>query len=313
MPMRSILFKELIKNGHAESNGSKVWDISRRYLRYINPEMAKAFLKIMEHPRYKATIIDIELRLLKENIAKFFKDIGEAPFNLIDMSCTDGSKITTIANSLPKNFKMRYCPVSVNEYLVNLSLNNVKSKNFGNIIDYAPRLAKDFESLDEIGAALRNSTYQRNVLLLLSSFLSSFDINDYLFRLSQSMLPGDILIIGNGIRKGERFVNLETYENPIFNDWLIHLMKQLGFNENEVSYNARFANNRLEAYYKVNKDKALIYENKKLNFSKGDEIIVAFQHKLYAKELNTFCDMYFDKIKLVKDKDEEYSLVFCTK
>ena len=88
-------------------------------------------------------------------------------------------------------------------------------------------------------------------------------------------------------------------------------MKELGFKDKEVEYNARFAHNRLEAYYKIKVNKTIEQKNKKVQLEKGDEIIVAFQYKLYADELRDFCDMYFDNVELIKDPEEEYALVFC--
>jgi len=310
---KEILFKELIKNGHSKENGSKVWSIANRSFRYINLEMTKAFLKIREHPRYKATITNAEIKLLRDNISRFLDSVKESQFNLIDMNCIRGEKAVEIMKTLPKTMKLRYCPVSVNEDLIKMTLENLKKQKYENLIDYAPRITKDFESFDQVGAALRNTTYQKNVYLLLSSLISSFEINDYLFRLSQPMFPGDLLVIGNGIRTGERFVHLEVYKNPMFNNWLIHLMRQLGFKDEEVSYDARFANNRLEAYYTINVDKTIESEGKKINFKKGDKIIVAFQYKLYEEELKNFCKMYFETVELVKDPEGEYALVLCKK
>lgn len=311
MLTKGLLIKELIKNGHSVENGVNIWDISNRSFRYINKEMAEAYLKLRQHPRYKKTVTEIEISLLKENAVDFIRCMEECYFNLIEMGCTDGEKARIIIKELPHEF--RYCPVNVNEYLVKLSLEEIKKENFPNVIEYAPRITKDFQSIGEVGAALRNNKYQKNVFLILGSLISSFDINDYLFNLSQTMLPGDLLLIGNGIRKGERFANLQTYQNPLFNDWLIYLMRELGFKDSEVEYNARFAHNRLEAYYKIKINKTIEHENKRIEIKKGDEIIVAFQYKLYAKELRDFCDMYFDEVTLVHDPEEEYALVMCKK
>lgn len=308
---KEIICRELIKNGYSVDNGAHVYDIADRSFRYINIKMAKAFLKLRVHPRYKTTIIDTEIKLLKQYCAGFFKGLENSPFNLIDISCVDGTKAKVIASILPKDMKIRYCPVSVNDYLIKLSLENIKKENFSNIIDYAPRVSNDFESLDQVGTALRNVIYQKNVFLLLDSFLASFEINDYLFRLSQSMLPDDLLLVGNGIRKGDRFANLETYKHHLFNEWLNNLIYKLDFNDNEVEYNVRFTNNRLEIYYKIKTDKIISYEKNNIEFKKGDEIIVAFQYKLYANELRDFCDMYFDNVELMKDPTEEYALVLC--
>lgn len=311
MITKEIICKELIKNGHSKDNGVKIWNIGDKSFRYINLEMAKAYLKLQEHPRYKATITEKEIKLLKENIVNFLEPMKESSFNLIDMGCINGIKAKTILTNLPSSMKIRYCPASVSEYLVKTSLENVKKENFHNVIEYAPRISPDFESLDQISAALRNNTYQKNVLLVLRSLIANFDINSYLFNISRSMFPDDLLIIGNGIRKGERFANLETYKHPVFNKWLIHLMRQLGFKDNEVEYNARFAHNRLEAYYKINVDKTLEQNAKKIELKRGDEIIVLYQYKFYAEELKSLAKMYFDEVELVKDPEEEYALVLC--
>ncbi len=313
MTIKDILVKELIKRGHSEDKGINIWDISNRSFRYINKEMADSYLRLRDHPRYKATIIDIEMKLLKDHMLEIIKTVGDSPFNMIELGVTNGEKAKAIINEIPKNFNFRYCPVNVNEYLVNTALENIRSENFPSIIEYAPLVSKDFTSLSVIGAELRNNKYQKNIFFILGSLLASFEINDYLYKLSQSMLPGDILIIGNGIRKGERFANLQTYKNPIFNQWLIHLMRELGYKDEEVEYNARFTNNRLEAYYKIKKNKIFEQEKRKIEIKEGDEIVVAFQYKLFANELRDFCDMYFDEVKLFHDPEEEYALIFCKK
>ena len=130
MISKDILLRELIKNGPAKQNGANVWDISKRTFRYINKDMAESFLKLQEHPRYKATIIDTEIKLLKENASEFLKGLKDTPFNLIDVSCTEGLKAKVIISSLPKTMKIRYCPSCVNEYLVRLSLEKIKKENF---------------------------------------------------------------------------------------------------------------------------------------------------------------------------------------
>ena len=127
------------------------------------------------------------------------------------------------------------------------------------------------------------------------------------------MLPGDVLIIGNGIRKGERFVNIDNYKHPLFNEWLIHLMKELGFKENEVEYDARFTEKRIEGIYKTRVKKTIEVGKNKITLNNGDKIIVASLYKYYANELEEFCKMYFSDVELFKDKEEEYALVICKK
>jgi uncharacterized SAM-dependent methyltransferase len=313
MEIKRTLLKELIKNGYSKESNSRVWNIGSRSFLYINKEMAEDFLNLKNNERYKKTIIDAEIQLLKDHSPKFLECIEDCKFNLIDMACSDGEKAKTIITSIPKTTKLRYCPVNVNNYLVKLATDSIKNENFPNVLDHAPRISKNFESLDQIGPALRNNTYQKNVYLLLGSILSSFDINHYLFRLSNSMLPGDIIIIGNAIRVGERFENIETYQQEIFHNWLFHSMKKLGFSNDEVTYEPRFANNRLEAIYHINSNKVISHDKQSLELRKGDKVIVAFQYKYFEFELLKFCKMYFENVELVKDKDNEHALIFCKK
>ena len=313
MVTKEMIFKELVKNGYSQIKSGKVWDIADMSFLYLTPEMAQSFLKLKEHPRYKATVVNIEIGLLKKHASYFLKCVKDCKFNLIDMGCSDGLKAISLIRSLSRNINFRYCPVNINEHLVDLAMDNVKKEGFDSIVDYAPRVSQDFASMEEIGAALRNSTYQKNVILLLGSILGGFQINDYLFRLSRSMFPEDVLIIGNGVRKGERFVNLDTYKNSIFHEWFVHLLKEIGFAENEIEYDARFNNERVEGFYKIKVDKDIASGRNKITFKAGDEIIVAAIYKYYGNELEKFCKMYFPEVKLVRDEEEEYALVFCKK
>ena len=99
----------------------------------------------------------------------------------------------------------------------------------------------------------------------------------------------------------------------MFNEWTINIVKEIGFQENEVEFGARFANSRVEIFYKIKKDKELSYKNMKIEFKKDDEVIVGILYKYYEKELEEFCKMYFREVELVKDLENEYALVLCKK
>jgi uncharacterized SAM-dependent methyltransferase len=313
METKEMAFRKLIKNGYSKAGDGKVWDIADMSMLYSTPEMAKGFLKLREHPRYRATVMDIEVGLLKKYSADFLKCVEDCKFNLIDMGCSDGMKAKALIGSLKKSMQFRYCPVSVSKHFVDLATENIKKENFGNIFRYSPRVSPSFIGMEHVGAALRNSEYQKNVFLLLGSVLGGFQINDYLFRLSSSMFPGDVLIIGNGIRKGERFVNLDSYKSSIFHQWFVHLLLELGFKEDEIEYDARFGNNRVEGFYKIKTEKVIESGRNQVHFKKGDEIVVATLYKYFEKELEDFCKMYFSEVKLIRDSEEEYALVFCKK
>ncbi len=313
MELKEALFKELVKQGPLVESGKRVWNIARRKFLYWNEGLAKSFQKLKEHPRYQATIVKSELDLLKKNKNVILDEVVKGPFNLIDMGSGDGSKAKVFLGLFEgKNADIRYCPVNVIDYLTQLTLENLKKEKFDFVKEYFSHLAS-YEKLDEVASKVRGAKYQRNVILLLGSILASFDINDYLFHLSNAMFKGDYLVIGNGIRKGERLVNIETYKHPIFSEWFMHLMNAIGFNENDVEYGARFNEMRVEMFYKMKVDKSIEYSGKKIDFKQGDEILVAVLYKFYENELKKFCEMYFSDVKFFKDSDEEYALVLCRK
>ena len=151
------------------------------------------------------------------------------------------------------------------------------------------------------------------MIFLLGSTLANFEINDFLFNLSNAMFERDYLVIGNGIRTGQRLVSLETYKAKMFDDWFFELMKGLGFKKNEVEYDARFANSRVECFYKVKVNKKIDYLGNKVEFKKGDQIIVAVLYKYYEKELYEFTRRYFRSVEVIKDPDNEYAILVCKK
>jgi len=313
MELRDALCKELVKKGYSErSDGRKIWNVANRSFLYMTSDLAESFLKVRSHPRYNKTIVEIESKLLKGNVEKFVGELIDRPFNLIDMGCGDGSKARVFLESLKGGSKLRFCPVNSNKYLVDLALKNIKDSNFESVLEYYPHVS-DLSSLHEVASMMRNGEYQKNVILLLGSILASFEIHEYLFNLSRAMFNGDRLIIGNGIREGERFAGLETYKHPLFIDWFSHLIRGLGFEDGEVEYDARFENGRVECFYKLNSDKKIVCGDREIEFKKGDEVLVAILYKYYEDELKEVCQRYFRDVELVRDPESEYALVLCVK
>jgi uncharacterized SAM-dependent methyltransferase len=313
MNIKERLFKELVRKGYSKcKEGRSVWDISNRSFLYMTDELAKKFLEFRNFPRYKRTIVDIETSLLENNSDKIKEGVEGGSFNLIDMGCGDGSKAKVFIRKVCNDCNVRFCPVNIGEYLVNLALENVRGEGFESVKDYQPQVA-DLDSIGDVANMMRNHDYPKNVILLLGSILASFDIHDYLFKLSQAMMSGDRLIIGNAIRKGDRFVNLEVYKHSVFDDWLRPLIRGLGFEDEEVEYDARFENGRVEGFFKVKKEKEIQHGAKTIKFDVGDEIVAAVLYKYYEHELLDYCKMYFRDVEVFVDSEKEYGLFFCKK
>ena len=312
MLVNETIFKELIKRGYSRKNGTRVWDVSDSKLWYLTPELAKGLLQLKKLEPYRMNVVERELDLLKAHAKEIVSKFGFKRFNLINLGCGIGVKAAYFVRSLPNDVRIRYSPVDISSYFIQKTVERIRGMKSPKV-EAVKQFVSDFNDLDDIIGLLRNGVYQRNLILFLGSTISNFEINDILYMISDAMLPGDTIVIGNGIRKGPRFVEIEKYKVPLFNDWFIHVMKGLGFKENEVEYNARFAYGRVEGYYTIKMDKTVDYRNRKVKFKKGDEIVVAIQYKHYDHELKKFCQMYFSKVEMYKDKDGEYCLIVCVK
>ena len=313
MNIREIVLKELIKNGYANTKGKHVWNIANRSFLNLTSEQAKTFLNLKKFEPYRKNVFDREVKLIRDNMHKFIVKIGtDSPFNLIDIGCGDGTKAKEFIKATEGKVKIRYCPISPDEYLINVAINNVKAGKFKSVIAYSP-YKSDFESLGKVASLMMSKNFQRNVILLHGSILASYEINDYLFTLSRGMTEGNYIIIGNAIRNGKRLVNLKSYKHKVFNGLFLPIIKAIGFKEEEAERDARFGKMRIEGFYRIKKDKEIKYNGKSIKFRKGDEVIVAILYKYYLEELKKFFEMYFREVNIVKDAKNEYILALCKK
>ena len=136
MLLKDKIFKELAKNGYSEEKGKKVWNIANRSFLYFTKPLAESFLKLRTHPRYRTAVVDIEISLIKEYAQKFLEGIKNGNFSMIDLGCGDGIKSKAFFSSIKTDSKIRFCPVSVNPYLIDLALKNVKKEKFSFIKEY---------------------------------------------------------------------------------------------------------------------------------------------------------------------------------
>jgi uncharacterized SAM-dependent methyltransferase len=312
MVASKLILDEMIKKGHSRKGTTRVWNVANTRLWYLTPELIQGYLNLEKYDYYKQNILQPEISLLKKNAKKIIKSIRSKSFNLIDIGCSDGSRAEILIKSAPKDVNIRYCAVGASPILMKRAadrIRNLKLRRVKEVKEYST----DILEADVLIPELRNGEYQKNVCLFLGSALSHFEINHFLFKLSKGMIPDEILIIGNGIRKGKNLANLYIYKDPIVDKWFVHIMKEIGFLDNEVEWDVRFENKRLEGFYKIKKDRDLKYKDKYLSFKNGDEILVGFQYKYFARELEKFCGMYFREVELDKDKNGEFALVNCVK
>lgn len=313
MEMKDVILKEFIKNGYAKNNGNRVWNLAERRFLYMTPDLAEGFLNLKNFDPYRKQVVEREVDLIKQNTDKISESLKGESFNLIDIYCGDGTKAVEFIKTFKLKGKIKYCPMNVSKHLVDLAVKNVQKAGFGDLVEFEPYVFESDSSINNFLKSIKEKGYNRNVVLLLGSVLASYDINDYLYLLSQNMSEGDFLLIGNGIRTGERLSSLNTYKEKVWHDWFKHLMKELSFKDEDLEYNARFGNSRVELFYKLKNDKSLDLGGQSVSFKTGDEVLVAVLYKYFPEEFEKFCKMYFSDVALIKDKDSEYALVMCKK
>ncbi|MBM3231925.1 L-histidine N(alpha)-methyltransferase [Candidatus Pacearchaeota archaeon] len=315
--LHDILLQGFLKNGFAKTNGNKSWELSDLQYLSLTDDMARGFLSFATTPSYRKQFFELELRLIKEQADLISKSIGNEPFNLIDIYCGDGFKASELIKEIVsrnKSAEICYCPLNASQYLLDLAVSNVKNSKIANVKDYKPFLSSgDGMSLRNISMLLKLGKYKKNVVVLLGGVIACFDINEYLFELNRDMYKGDVLIMGNGVRVGERLVDIEKYKDKSFHNWFKHVMFAMGFSERDIKFDARFRNSRVEFLYKINKETKKKVEGRWIDFKSGDEFVVAALYKYYSEEFEKFCKMYFTDSKVFTDKDKGYALVVCKK
>lgn len=315
--LHDMLLQAFLKNGFSRNNGNKSWELTELQYLSLTDDLAKGFLSFATTLAYRKQFFELELKLIKEQADLISKSIGNEPFNLIDIYCGDGFKAIELIKELVsknKDSKICYCPLNASQYLLDLAVSNVKKEGISNVVDYRPFLSPgDGRSIRSIATLLNSETYKKNVVIILGGVIACFDINEYLFELNRDLHKGDVLIIGNGVRIGERLIDIDKYKDKSFHNWFKHIMLAMGFKESDFEFDTRFGNSRIEFIYRINKEITKKVDGKSVDFKPGDEFVVAALYKYYAEEFEKFCKMYFSDSKVFTDTDKEYVLVVCRK
>ena len=127
------------------------------------------------------------------------------------------------------------------------------------------------------------------------------------------MKEGDVLLIGNGLDNRNSDEILKAYDNELLDNLLFKTLEQLGFEKSNVRYGARFLNSRVEMYYTIKSDFEISLLGKKVQFQKGDQIIVAVSYKYNDYDFKSFLNMYFTEVDMFISEDKAYGLALCKK
>lgn len=308
--INDLIFKELIKRGYSLDGKTRVWNIADSKLWYITPDQAQDYLDLENSAGYKSSISNPEFELTEKNLPEIEKQIGNVPVNLIDLGCGDGKKAAHIVEHLHKKVPVRYCPIDISGYLVGQAIETF-SKLKVEVVDFQYNIS-DFENLENITPLLIKDKFKRNLFILLGYTLGNFEIHDLLYQIRSAMNKGDVFVAvaGVGSSKWEERAKTAKYDKKT-NNFFIHIPLLLGLGKDDVEFSPRFKNSRIEFCYVLKKDKEISFQERKVSFNKGDQIIVAVAYKQNKDDLLNIFNMHFDQVILKVSKDGSTALAIC--
>jgi uncharacterized SAM-dependent methyltransferase len=310
--INDLIFKELIKRGYSLEGNTRVWNIADSKLWYLTPDQAQAFLDLESSKDYQKNLIQNEIDLINGNISEIISHVGTENLNIIDIGCGDGKKAVIFTEHFKGKIKIRYCPIDISSYMVEKAIKKIKEADVGEVVEFQWNIS-DFENLENVSILLRRGDFKKNLFLLLGNTLGNFEINELLYEIRSSMKGGDYLLIGNGLDNLNEKELLKAYNNNFLDEMLVKTLTQIGLKRENLKYGARFRNSRVEMYYSIEKDCKISFLNKTVQFSKGDQIVVAVSYKYNKEDFISFLNLYFDEVTVKVCADESYALALCRK
>lgn len=315
MEFNDLIFKELIKRGYSLEGKTRIWNIADSKLWYLTPEQSQAYLDLEGSKEYNEAVNkDQGEHLLSNNARLILKELGANPvMNVIDLGCGDGKKAARLIKAFKGKAKIRYCPVDISGYMVQKAIETFSKLKFGEIVEFQYNIS-DFENLENITPLLMEGKYKRNLFLLLGNTLGNFEINELLYEIRSSMNKGDLLLVDVAVadQRIQEKAELQS-KNKNVDRFLSYIPLQLGLKREDIEYSARFKNSRIEFFYTVNKNRKVEFQDKEIQFNKGDQIIVAVAYKHDKEELKTYFNVYFDEADIIPSEDQAQVFVLCKK
>jgi len=310
MEINDLIFKEILKRGYKLEGKTRVWDLADSKLAYLTPEQAQGFLNLSKTKGYKKTIIDKEVSLIKKHMADFVHALPKTSCNIIDLGCGDGQKASLFIHELARHMKIRYCPIDISSYMVSKAAEVIRKMEVGEVLEFKWNIS-DFENLNNITPLFRMAGFETHFMMLLGNTLGNFDREDILHGIKTSMNKDDLLLIGNGLNNGKEDW-IKEYRDDIINDWVVQTVLQLGLLKDDIQYDVRFVNSRIEEFYVLKREKTINHLGKILKFKKGDMIIVPpISYKYTQVEFKKILEKFFSNVRIYADSEETYALAFC--
>ncbi len=314
MKINSLIFRELVRRGYSLEGKTRIWNIADSKLWYITPEQAKAYLELTQHPGYQKEVRPKESQLMQRHFIDILSVLKSNSVNLIDLGCGDGTKAAFLIEKMRNKNKVRYYPIDISGYMVKAAINNVRHLENAEVVDVGWNIS-DFENLQNISRLFDKKAFKNNLFMLMGNTLGNFEIHELLYEVKESMQEGDFLLIGNGLNNHnvEEGIVKACKENPGFEKMFRYIPLQLGLSKEDVGFDIRFRNSRIEFYFVLAEDTTVSFQEKRVQFYKGDQIVVGISYHYPKEEFLSYLKMYFGNVKLYVSDDGSYALALCQK
>jgi len=308
-----LVFKELWKRGYSIEGGNKIWNISDSKLWYHTSEQAQAFLDLETKDPKQKMFLNKEISLIKQKFPDLVEGVVGKSINLVDLGCGNGEKAAIFIKEFKDKSKIRYYPIDINKFMIDKAIKAVSRLKKVKILQYKNNLL-DFFDFGEVSGAIKTGSFQTNYLLLLGGTLENSDVHELLHEIRSAMHEGDYLLIGNKLTHPSPAKMVKYYSSSKYIDNLVFkTIEQLGFKRDELEYGARFRGNRVEVFYTIKTNKTISSGKRKVDFNKGDKIIMLVSYKYTKDSLTEVLMTYFDDVEVFVSKDGIFSLALCKK
>lgn len=308
-----LIFKELIRRGYSLEGNTRIWNIADSKLWCVTKDQANAYLDLEYSDEYNKRVIEKETKLFTENIPQILTLIKDDPINIIDFGCGDGKKITKFIEKIKDKKNIVYCPVDINEHMVEIASKKIKRTGVGEVVEFKYNVSDD-KKASSITKRMRKNYHKKNIIFFLGNTINNSDINDTLFNLRNSMNDSDILIVDSTIDVRGQKKCLEFYKNnkQVY-EWLVQIPENLGLNREDLEIGTRFQNNRVEVFFKIKKSKKIQKNHFEIIFDEGDEIIVIVSYRYKIRDFKSFLSINFNQIDVSLNNKGSMAIALCKK
>jgi uncharacterized SAM-dependent methyltransferase len=306
--INDLIFKELIKRGYSLEGNTRIWNIADSKLWYLTPDQAQSYLDLENSQEYKESMMDREIRLLTKYMSEIGKQFSkENEIMIMDIGCGDGKKAIVPIEYLKKEGKkIIYCPIDISGHMVEKAKQRISKLDIDELVEFKWNIS-DFENLENITPLLRRN--KNGILMLfLGSTIGNFEMHEVLYEIRESMGPRDNLLIGVALATSEEKNYAEAYKTEYVDNFLGKVLEQLGFKRDEIEFGSRYKNHRVECFYTITKDKEIKFQGKKIEFNKGDQVIVSVSYKYDEKQFEEALKLYFDNCDMYLNENKNWAL-----